>query len=96
MTNNIYLDDDYEDDVNYERQPSQEFPQIMDGTETTKTCIKCEQRTISPRLRKLIVRTNSNNGSRFLGCSDYPRCRHTEALPQEMIMRMMGQKELFD
>lgn len=30
----------------------------------------------------------------FLGCPDYPRCRHTQALPEDVKLTLRGQKRL--
>ena len=51
--------------------------------------------------RPMVVRTNSENGSEFLGCTGYrgrsPEdggCSHTEAIPESYRMRLMGVPEL--
>jgi ssDNA-binding Zn-finger/Zn-ribbon topoisomerase 1 len=35
----------------------------------------------------LVVRTNRDDNSLFLGCSEWPRCTHTEPLPQDQVMK---------
>lgn len=42
----------------------------------------------------LVVRTNSAEGSRFLGCADFPRCRHTQPLPAYVSMLEAGAEML--
>jgi ssDNA-binding Zn-finger/Zn-ribbon topoisomerase 1 len=32
--------------------------------------------------RPLAIRTNTKNHSQFLGCTGYPECSHTEAIPE--------------
>jgi ssDNA-binding Zn-finger/Zn-ribbon topoisomerase 1 len=60
-----------------------------DGTVSGKTCPNCFP-------TKLVVRTNHENGKQFLGCPNYPECRETDQIPEELIMRANGQNELFD
>lgn len=41
--------------------------------------------------RLMLQRTNSENGSEFLGCSGWPEfCKHTEPLPEEIKMKKLG------
>lgn len=42
----------------------------------------------------LIVRLNGADGSRFLGCSEFPKCRHSQALPEYMRMMEAGADQL--
>jgi len=42
-----------------------------------------------PRV-KLVVRTNRANGSQFLGCPNWPECKHTQAIPEDLIMKLHG------
>ena len=67
---------------------------LVEGSSVRITCPECEQ-LLPPRLVRLIVRTNRQNDSQFLGCPNYPACRHTQKLPQEIVLRLAGQKELF-
>lgn len=62
-------------------------PLFKNGTESDVTCPDCKT--------KLKVRTNRENGSQFLGCPNYPECRHTHPIPESWIMRAQGQAELF-
>ena len=43
---------------------------------------------------KLLIRTNSNTGEDFIGCSKYPDCKHTEPLPLYLKLRAMGAEPL--
>ena len=47
-----------------------------------KTCPDCA--------RPLKVRTNGETGQKFLGCTEYPDCRYTEPLPEDLVMRIAG------
>ncbi len=47
-----------------------------------RTCPECGS--------QLCVRENRENGSLFLGCSDYPDCDYTERYPTDMRMRAAG------
>lgn len=44
----------------------------------------------------LVVRTNRENDSQFIGCMAWPNCTHTEAIPESLRMRLMGAPGLFD
>lgn len=46
--------------------------------DTARNCPECGQ--------PLTVRTGGNGGEDFLGCSDWPRCQHTEDLPEDVHM----------
>ncbi|MEA1999658.1 MAG: topoisomerase DNA-binding C4 zinc finger domain-containing protein [Euryarchaeota archaeon] len=59
------------------------------NTESGVLCPKC-----NPPV-KLIVKTNSHNGNQFLGCPNWPNCKHTQVIPEEWKMRAAGQQELF-
>ena len=50
--------------------------------EVKKFCPDCAQ--------PLVVRTNKAVGIDFLGCSQYPECRHTEPLPADIEARRQG------
>jgi ssDNA-binding Zn-finger/Zn-ribbon topoisomerase 1 len=67
---------------------------ITNGTEVTITCPECENQVI-PKMVKLIVRTNSITEEQFLGCPNYPGCRHTQPLPQSVQMKLLGHPTLF-
>jgi ssDNA-binding Zn-finger/Zn-ribbon topoisomerase 1 len=60
---------------------------LPNGKVIEKYCPKCGAGT------KLVVRTNSKNNSQFLGCPNYPECKHTEKIPE--ALRMEGQPTLF-
>ena len=57
---------------------------LLDGTSVNVFCPKCVPSV------KLIVRTNRANGSQFLGCPNWPQCRHAQSLPEDLIMRLHG------
>ncbi len=61
---------------------------LPDGKATEKVCPDCGDR--------LVVRTNKATGSQFLGCANWPECRHTEPIPEALRMRLAGQPTLFD
>jgi ssDNA-binding Zn-finger/Zn-ribbon topoisomerase 1 len=42
----------------------------------------------------MVERENSTNGSRFLGCTRYPDCTQTAALPAYLSMKRAGAVEL--
>ena len=44
----------------------------------------------------LVVRQNRETQEYFLGCSNYPQCEHSQNLPEEMRLRALGQRGLFD
>lgn len=43
---------------------------------------------------KLIVRTNRQNGSQFLGCPNWPECKHTQQIPIDIVLRLQGAQPL--
>ncbi len=53
----------------------------------TKSCPKCGE--------PLVIRTNRQTGQEFLGCSQYPRCTHTEELPEYFQLKRAGAPTLF-
>lgn len=59
--------------------------------ERSEVSIYCEQCHC-----KLIVRTNKKTGHQFLGCPNWPECTETREIPDEIKLRAMGQKELFE
>jgi ssDNA-binding Zn-finger/Zn-ribbon topoisomerase 1 len=61
----------------------------QDGTETAKACPRCGA------AHRLIIRTNTRDSSQFLGCPNYPTCRYTEPLPEDIRMELLGQRRLF-
>ena len=62
-------------------------------TENAESAILCHECAIEPQ--KLVVKTNRKTGGQFLGCPRYPDCRHTEPIPEAMLMQAMGQQTLF-
>ena len=42
----------------------------------------------------MVVRKNSITEEDFLGCSQYPACKHTEPIPPDVRMRLMGVQPL--
>lgn len=42
----------------------------------------------------LVVRENSRDGSKFLGCEAFPDCKHTQPLPPSFAMREAGAETL--
>jgi len=62
-----------------------------DNTESDILCPECNTPS-----RRLIVRTNRQNGGQFLGCPNWPRCTYTREIPQSWIMRVNSQRGLFD
>jgi ssDNA-binding Zn-finger/Zn-ribbon topoisomerase 1 len=61
---------------------------LLDGSEVSRDCPECGSGS------KLIVRTNSKDGSQFLGCPNYPGCRYTEPIPQDIRMILAGAQRL--
>lgn len=43
---------------------------------------------------RLIVKESSINGSQFLGCPNYPTCRHAQEIPEDMKLELMGIQRL--
>lgn len=58
------------------------------GMPVAKSCPKCGP------AHRLVIRTNSENGSQFLGCCNFPQCRHTEPIPESMRLEQLVQKKL--
>ena len=52
-------------------------------TEVSKTCPKCAP-------DRMVVRRNAETGVDFLGCSNWPDCKHTEEMPLDMQLRRAG------
>ena len=51
-------------------------------TEIAKRCPQCAA--------ELVVRQQKATGHKFLGCSQWPACDHTEPLPHDIAMRRAG------
>lgn len=50
--------------------------------EITKRCPECGG--------ELLIRTNRQTDSQFIGCTGWPECTHTEPLPESLKMRLAG------
>lgn len=61
---------------------------LPNGTEVSIYCPDCQ----TPR--KLVVRTNRMNDTQFLGCPNWPVCRHTKPIPEDFIMQALGATSL--
>ena len=48
----------------------------------TKPCRDCG--------KPLVVRANRETGQKFLGCSQYPQCQHTEPMAEDLLLRANG------
>jgi ssDNA-binding Zn-finger/Zn-ribbon topoisomerase 1 len=64
-------------------------PRLDPAMKIERYCKVCEVKV------RLVVRENHQNGSQFLGCPNWPNCTYTERIPEELIMRALGQEELF-
>ena len=53
----------------------------LKGTRVNRYC---------PDGHQFVVRMNSRDGSLFLGCSEYPRCTHTDEIPAAVWMQLHG------
>jgi ssDNA-binding Zn-finger/Zn-ribbon topoisomerase 1 len=55
-----------------------------------KACPRCGQ--------PLEIKANRETGEQFLACSAYREtgCKYAEPLPEAIVLRRAGQKELFD
>ena len=52
------------------------------------TCPQC-----GPTVR-LIVKESSINGSQFLGCPNFPNCRYTQAISEDLKLKLAGYQKL--
>jgi ssDNA-binding Zn-finger/Zn-ribbon topoisomerase 1 len=43
---------------------------------------------------KLVVRTNRQNKTQFLGCPNWPDCEHTEPIPEALLLEAAGAARL--
>lgn len=68
----------------------QRLPKNKPSTISCPNCLEMSRGDV-----KLIVRTNKENGTQFLGCPNYPACDFTQPIREETRMRLQGQKELF-
>jgi ssDNA-binding Zn-finger/Zn-ribbon topoisomerase 1 len=60
----------------------------MNKMRVMKLCPRCAT--------MLVIRTNRQNDSKFLGCSNYPKCDYTEPLTEYLKLRMAGARDMFD
>lgn len=61
---------------------------LVVNTKSSISCPKCGPNT------KLIVKESSINGSQFLGCPNYPNCRHAQEIPEDMKLELLGIQRL--
>ncbi len=78
-------DDELIDYDHEERKPKAQRYRTVNG-KTTKICPECG--------KDLVIRTNKATRERFLGCSQWPQCTHTEPLPEDVRLRLVGAKGL--
>lgn len=62
---------------------------IPNGKQTEVGCPRCGAATL------LVVRTNRQQGNQFLGCPNWPKCGHTQPIPEHIRMEAAGQPRLF-
>lgn len=65
---------------------------LKDRSEVNRYCPDC--RDEGRGAVKLVVRTNSENGTQFLGCPNFPMCRHSEPIPEDVKMEAAGATRL--
>jgi ssDNA-binding Zn-finger/Zn-ribbon topoisomerase 1 len=44
----------------------------------------------------MVIRQNGDTLEFFIGCSNYPRCKHSQNLPEHLRLEALGQRSLFD
>jgi ssDNA-binding Zn-finger/Zn-ribbon topoisomerase 1 len=69
---------------------------LLDNSEVAIDCPECKE--AGRGSVKLIVKTNRKSGygnHQFLACINFPTCLYTRPIPESMLMRAMGQDELF-
>jgi len=59
------------------------------GTMLSITCPRCGL------AHRLILRKNTETGELFCGCQNWPVCKYTRPLTEDLWMRLMGRKGLF-
>ena len=64
--------------------------ELKKGQEVHIGCPNCGIAT------RLIVRVNKSNGGQFLGCPNWPKCSHTQNIPDHILMEALGAPKLFD
>lgn len=50
--------------------------ELKNKADTNRTCPEC-------KIGRLICRQNTENGRFFVGCTEYPSCKHSEAVQIE-------------
>lgn len=58
--------------------------QLPVNSQVRKACPTCGPAVL------LIVKTNSINGSQFLGCPNFPKCRYSEEIPESIRLELSG------
>jgi len=62
---------------------------LPNGKEVERSCPRCRVAV------KLVVRTNRQNETQFLGCPNWPECDYTEPIPEYVKLKAQGQPTLF-
>jgi len=65
---------------------------MKNRSEVSRTCPICREEGRGSV--KLIVRTNRDNGTQFLGCPNWPACTHSEPIPEHVKMEAAGAARL--
>lgn len=63
-------------------------PEFENNKEVDLRCPECSADT------KLLIKTNRNNGSQFIGCRNFPDCTYTREIPEHLKMELRGYKRL--
>jgi len=61
---------------------------FQNGAESQIACPECGPST------RLVVRTNRQNQSQFLGCPKWPECNHTRPIPESWRLKAAGAQML--
>jgi ssDNA-binding Zn-finger/Zn-ribbon topoisomerase 1 len=56
------------------------------GQKTKQACPECGA--------VMVIRQNKTDKSFFLGCHNYPDCKHTTEIPESMKLELLGFKRL--
>lgn len=65
-------------------------PKLTPGKRLEISCPECGPGS------SMIIRQNRETKEFFIGCSNYPRCRFSQNLPESLRLQALGQKGLFD
>lgn len=58
-------------------------------------CPNCDEHPDRKHKRHtLVVRTNHENGTQFLGCPNFPDCKHTQEIPEHLRLEAAGAERL--